>query len=540
MNYELTEALAQLVREKSLNKQLVAETLEAGLLSAAKRKLGPTANIEIKVDMEAGKIGMCVKKKVTTRVHDPVTEISLAEAHKTKKDIKCGDTLSVQLSIEEFGRNAIQAVKQVLVQRVREAERERIYSEYQGRIGEIVRGTVQQVDRTCIIVKLDRTEGILPTKEMMPRDRFRHGDYVRTCVIGVDRSSKGPQVVLSRTHPDFLKGLFASEVPEVADKIVEIRNVAREAGNRTKICVVSNDDKVDAVGACVGVKGSRVQAVVRELGGERIDIVPWSSDAVVFVTRALSPAKVLEARAFKNEKKTEVVVSDDQLSLAIGKGGQNARLAAKLTGWKIDLMSLSQKEKLLAEEKALRVDIESIKGIGPKLADKLIEAGIETAQDVEKHGVKGLVEIQGVGEKTAEKLVILASLAITQARENLMHERAKMAQEAKDAERARTLAEVVEKPEVVAEGEDGSIAQVQSEADLKKDASRDSGDVSDSAQVAESESKAEAEENEDEDEDDNGDDDDEDDDDDDTDSDEDEASALSETDRTSCEKARRR
>jgi len=540
MNYELTEALAQLVREKSLNKQLVAETLEAGLLSAAKRKLGPTANIEIKVDMEAGKIGMCVKKKVTTRVHDPVTEISLAEAHKTKKDIKCGDTLSVQLSIEEFGRNAIQAVKQVLVQRVREAERERIYSEYQGRIGEIVRGTVQQVDRTCIIVKLDRTEGILPTKEMMPRDRFRHGDYVRTCVIGVDRSSKGPQVVLSRTHPDFLKGLFASEVPEVADKIVEIRNVAREAGNRTKICVVSNDDKVDAVGACVGVKGSRVQAVVRELGGERIDIVPWSSDAVVFVTRALSPAKVLEARAFENEKKTEVVVSDDQLSLAIGKGGQNARLAAKLTGWKIDLMSLSQKEKLLAEEKALRVDIESIKGIGPKLADKLIEAGIETAQDVEKHGVKGLVEIQGVGEKTAEKLVILASLAITQARENLMHERAKMAQEAKDAERARTLAEVVEKPEVVAEGEDGSIAQVQSEADLKKDASRDSGDVSDSAQVAESESKAEAEENEDEDEDDNGDDDDEDDDDDDTDSDEDEASALSETDRTSCEKARRR
>jgi len=500
MNYELTEALAQLVREKSLDKQLVAETLEAGLLSAAKKKLGPTANIEVKVDIDEGKIGMAVKKKVSTRVHDPATEISVAEAHKIKKDIKVGEILSVQLSIEEFGRNAIQAVKQVLVQRVREAERDRIYNEFQGRIGEIVRGTVQQVDRTCIIVKLERTEGILPTKETMPRDRFRHGEYVRTCVIGVDRSSKGPQVMLSRTHPDFLKGLFAAEVPEVADHIVEIKNVAREAGNRSKICVISNDEKVDAVGACVGVKGSRVQAVVRELGGERIDIVPWSVDPVVFVTRALSPAKVLEARVFEDEKKTEVVVSDDQLSLAIGKGGQNARLAAKLTGWKIDLMSLSQREKSLAEEKALRVEVESMEGIGPKLAEKLIKAGIETAQDIEKHGVKGLVEIQGVGEKTAEKLVALAADAIIHARENLLRERVKAAQEAKTAEKAESSAQTGAKA-AAGEAEEAASAGAPEEAaerarakaprkgGARGEASQGSGEESDSDEDPEPESE---------------------------------------------------
>jgi len=514
MNYELTEALAQLVREKSLDKQLVADTLEAGLLSAARKKLGPTANIEVKVDIDAGKIGMCVKKKVTTRVHDHATEISLAEAHKVKKDVKCGETLSVQLSIEEFGRNAIQAVKQVLVQRVREAERERIYNDFQRRIGEIIRGTVQQVDRTCIIVKLDKTEGILLIKETMPRDRFRHGEYVRTCVIGVDRSSKGPQVMLSRTHPDFLKGLFASEVPEVADHIVEIKNVAREAGNRSKVCVVSNDAKVDAVGACVGVKGSRVQAVVRELGGERIDIVPWSIDPVVFVTRALSPAKVLEARVLEKEKKTEVVVSDDQLSLAIGKGGQNARLAAKLTGWKIDLMSLSQKEKLLAEEKALRVDVENIESIGPKLADKLIKAGVETAQDIEKHGTKRLLEIQGIGEKTVEKLVTAAGLAIAKARENLMRERARAAQEAKAAEKTASVAKLMAKPEAAGEDEVESAKQVETDDEPEGGVLQDSGEESVSGKTAEAKSEGKVDGEEDEDEDDNDYDDDEHDDDD--------------------------
>ncbi len=437
MNYQLSEALAQLVREKNLDKKLVAETLEAGLVSAARKKHGPDADIQVKVDVEAGKIEMCIRKKVTARVHDPDCEISLADAHKIKKTAKAGETVCVDLPVEEFGRNAIQSVKQMLVQRVREAERERIYNDYQGRIGEIMRGTVQQVDRASVIVKLDRTEGVLPSKESMPRDRFRHGEYVRACVIAVDKSSKGPQVTLSRTHPDFLRGLFAGEVPEIAEGIVEIKNVAREPGNRSKICVVSNDQKVDAVGACVGVKGSRVQAVVRELGGERIDIVPWSADTVVFVTRALSPAKVGDARVFESERRVEVVVSDEQLSLAIGKGGQNARLAAKLTGWKVDLLSLSQREKLLAEEKTLRVDVENVDGIGPKLASKLMQAGIETAQDIEKKGVEGLTEVQGIGEKTAVKILASATEAIAAAKENLQKEKAKAAEKAAQKEREK-------------------------------------------------------------------------------------------------------
>ena len=437
MNYQLSEALAQLVREKSLDKKLVAETLEAGLVSAARKKHGLDADIQVKVDVDAGKIEMCIRKKVTARVHDPDCEISLADAHKIKKTAKAGETVCVDLSVEEFGRNAIQSVKQMLVQRVREAERERIYNDFQGRIGEIVRGTVQQVDRASVIVKLERTEGILPGKESMPRDRFRHGEYVRACVIAVDKSTKGPQVTLSRTHPDFLRGLFAAEVPEIAERIVEIKNVAREPGNRSKICVVSNDDKVDAVGACVGVKGSRVQAVVRELGGERIDIVPWSADTVVFVTRSLSPAKVGDARVFESERRVEVVVSDEQLSLAIGKGGQNARLAAKLTGWKVDLLSLSQKEKLLAEERALRVDVESVSGIGPKLATKLVQAGIETAQDIEKKGLVGLTGVQGIGEKTAVKILASAAEAIAAAKENLQKEKAKAAEKAAEKEREK-------------------------------------------------------------------------------------------------------
>ncbi|MFH0779112.1 MAG: transcription termination factor NusA [Candidatus Eisenbacteria bacterium] len=441
MNYELNEALAQLVREKSLDKQLVGETLELGLLAAARKRYGPAADIEVKVDIDSGKLDMHLNKKVALRVHDPVIEISLAEAHKIKKSAKCGDTVPVKLTIEDFGRNAIQSVKQVLVQKVREAERERVFTEFQGRIGEIVRGTVQQVDRSCVIVKLDRTEGLLPGKETLPRDKFRHGEYVKSCIITVDKSSKGPQVTLSRTHPDFLRGLFALEVPEVAEGIVEIKCVAREPGNRSKICVISSDEKVDAVGACVGVKGSRVQAVVRELGGERIDIVSWSSDPMVFVTRALSPAKVLEARPGDEERKAEVVVSDDQLSLAIGKGGQNARLAAKLCGWKIDLMSLSQREKVLAEERALRVDIESMEGVGPKMVEKLHKAGVETAQDIEKLGAEGLAEIQGIGEKTASKLVSLAQGAIEQAKT--------------DAEARRRAAEAAAKSDALGATEPG-------------------------------------------------------------------------------------
>jgi N utilization substance protein A len=267
---------------------------------------------------------------------------------------------------------------------------------------------VQQVDRGNVIVKLDHSEGFLPAREQIPRSYHRQGEYVRAVVTVVDKSAKGPQVILSRTHPEFLRRLFESEVPEIAEGIVEVKAVAREAGFRSKISVYSTDPRVDAVGSCVGLKGSRVQSIVRELGGERIDIVPWSQDPSVFVSRALSPAKVMDVRVQEADKRMIVVVADDQLSLAIGKGGQNARLAARLTGWKIDLISKSEEKKKQDLARANRIEVEKLE-LGEATTEKLISAGIETVHELVATPLDKLVEIPGIGEKTAEKIMAVAT-----------------------------------------------------------------------------------------------------------------------------------
>lgn len=404
MNYEILDALSQITREKSVDRQLLVETLEAGLASAVRKKHGATADVEVKFSNETGAISVALRKTVVETVEDPATQLTLEEAHTHRAGAQIGDVLVFPLSIAEFGRNAIQTAKQVLIQRVREAERERVYKEYSDKIGTLVRGVVQQVDRGNVIVKLDHSEGFLPAREQIPRSYHRQGDYVRAVVINVDKSAKGPQVILSRTHPEFLKRLFESEVPEIAEGIVEVKAVAREAGFRSKISVYSTDPRVDAVGSCVGLKGSRVQSIVRELGGERIDIVPWSQDPTVFVSRALSPAKVMDVRVHEAEKRMIVVVADDQLSLAIGKGGQNARLAARLTGWKIDLISKSEEKKRQEMERASRVEVEKLE-LGEATTEKLISAGIETVQELVATPLEKLMEIPGVGEKTAEKLL---------------------------------------------------------------------------------------------------------------------------------------
>ena len=405
MNYELMEAMAQIAREKSVDKAILIETLEAGLLSAGRKRFGANANIDVRFDDGSGRILMQLKRTVVEDAEDTGLEIDLSEAKAIDPAARLGQELIQELSLEELGRNAIAAAKQVLVQRVREAERERIYEDYHDRVGEMVRGTVQQVDRGNIYVKLDRSEGILPPREQIARDRYHQGDHIKAYIIAVDKLARGPQIILSRTHPEFLRRLFESEVPEVAEKIIELKGIAREPGSRAKVSVLSHDDKIDAVGACVGIKGSRVQAIVRELGGEKIDIVPFSHDAVVFVTRALSPAKVLEAQVVEAEQKILVTVADDQLSLAIGKGGQNARLAAKLTGWKIDLISKTERERQREYERKARIDIEELESAGPKLREKLIREGIETVQDLLKTPLTELLAIQGVGEKTAERLL---------------------------------------------------------------------------------------------------------------------------------------
>ncbi|HSQ59884.1 MAG TPA: transcription termination factor NusA [Acidobacteriota bacterium] len=436
-NYELIEAMAQIAREKSVDKATVIDTLVAGLLSAGRKRFGLEAKLDVKFDEPTGQILMKLTRTVVEDAEDPGLEIDLSEAQAIDENVQMGQEFTSDLTLEDLGRNAISAAKQVLVQKVREAERERIYEDYHDRVGEMVRGTVQQVDRGNIYVKLERSEAILPPREQIARDRFHQGDHIKAYIIAVDKLARGPQIVLSRTHPEFLRRLFESEVPEVGEKIIEIKGIAREPGSRAKISVVSNDDKIDPVGACVGIKGSRVQAIVRELGGEKIDIVPWSADPVVFVTRALSPAKVIEAQVVEAEQKVWVTVADDQLSLAIGKGGQNARLAARLTGWKIDLISKTERERQRDLERRARIDIEDLEAAGPKLAEKLIREGIETVQDLLKTPLDQLLAIQGIGEKTAEKLLEEAQALAERRAKELEAEAARAEAEAASAAEAQ-------------------------------------------------------------------------------------------------------
>ncbi len=404
MNYEVVEALGQIAREKNVDKKLVIETLEAGLQSAAKKKYGATANFVVEVNEKSGDLAVFQIRKVVEAVLDTAAEISLADARAIDPDVNLGDDMRLERPFAEFGRNAIMAAKQVVVQRVREAEREQVYADFQGRVGDIITGTVQQVDRGNYFVNLGRTEALLPIREQISRERYRQGETLRAVLLDVQKNTKGPQVILSRTHPLFLQKLFEIEVPEIKEKIVEIKAISREPGLRSKIAVVSHEEKVDPVGACVGMKGSRVQAVVRELNGERIDIVPWASDAKVFVGRALAPAKIQSIELNEAEKTMTVTVADDQLSLAIGKKGQNARLAAKLVGWKIDLVCESERKKQ-HEQQEMLVSIEELPGVGDKLAKNLLSEGVETIQDLAKMTLEQLVAIPGIGEKTAEKLL---------------------------------------------------------------------------------------------------------------------------------------
>jgi transcription termination/antitermination protein NusA len=415
MNYDIIEALSQIAREKGVDLQVLKDRVEASLLSAARKKHGQNAQITVRFDEARGGIEMFMTKTVVGTVSDRGLEVTAPQARAYKADASVGDDVIIPLDVEEFGRNAILAAKQVLIQGVREAERERVYTDFADRVGSIVRGVVQQVDRGSIVVKLDTAEAIIPSREVMHRDLFRQREMVRGLVIKVDKEARGPQIILSRTHPDFLLRLFQAEVPEIAERVVEIKAVAREAGHRSKIAVVSHDSRVDAVGACVGIKGSRVQTIVKELGGERIDIVPWASDPVVFVSRALSPARVLSAKVDDANHQVTVMVPDDQLSLAIGKQGQNVRLAAKLTGWKIELHSQSEFEARSAAA-AADLPLRNLDGASEQAVAALAAAGITTASQVERLGLEELSRVNGLPETMAERIYGLALAGLATAR----------------------------------------------------------------------------------------------------------------------------
>jgi N utilization substance protein A len=431
ISFEIIQALKSIARAKDVDEGLIIETLQAGLISAARKKFGPESRITVEIDEDLSKLTVYCCKDVVDIMEDGQIQISIEDAREIDPAAEVGGEIKIEIPLQQFGRNAIQAAKQVVIQRVREAERDRVYREYEKRVGEIVSGGVQQVDRGNIIVNLGRTEAMLPQREQIPREQFRQGSAIRAYIIDVTKSSKGPQVILSRSHRDFLKELFAMEVPEIKDGTVEIKAVAREPGARSKIAVHSNDEKVDAVGACVGMKGSRVQTVVRELNGERIDVVLWSDDPIAFVTRALSPAKVVHAEIDEQDSKVTVVVADDQLSLAIGKGGQNARLAAKLTNLKIDLINESQYAERLEFQKMARFPVKEIPGIGEKMRSKLVAAGYETADDLERVSIQDLTALEGIGEKTARKVIDAAKAKIEDLRQEFIASRA---QEEKEEE----------------------------------------------------------------------------------------------------------
>jgi N utilization substance protein A len=406
---DLSRIIDQVGKDKGIDKKILIEALEQALLAAARKKYGPKQEIEAKYNEEAGEVELFQFKTVVKNVKNPPAEISLEEAKELDADVEVGDSLGTKIDLAEFGRIAAQTAKQVIIQRVKDAERENIFEDFKDRKGEVISGTVQRFERGAIIVNLGRAEAMIPQQELVPRETYKPGDRIRAYVMDVRKTPKGPQIILSRSNPDFVIKLFELEVPEVSEGIVKIVNASREPGSRAKIAVYSQDSDVDPVGACVGMRGSRVQAVVQELRGEKIDIIPWSDDPAGFVCNALAPAEISKVVINEEAKSMEVIVEDDQLSLAIGRRGQNVRLAAKLTEWKIDIRSEAKAglvEPTLDEIAARGMEkVDRIDGVGEKTTQLLNSAGYLTVADVCQATTEQLSQIEGIGPKKAEKLI---------------------------------------------------------------------------------------------------------------------------------------
>ncbi|MCM8776291.1 MAG: transcription termination factor NusA [Candidatus Omnitrophica bacterium] len=408
---ELDRILEEVRKDKDLDKEILIKTLEVALLKAAKNKYGHNSEIEAHFNSELGEVELFQFRNVVKEVKNPKSEISLEESKHLDPDAQIGDSLGIKLNTAEFGRIAAQTAKQVIIQNIREAERENTYQNYKDRKGELVNGIVQRFDRGDIIVNMGKTEAILPSKEQVPREHYRLRDRIKAYILDIKKTTKDPQIVLSRTHTGFIKELFKTEVPEINEGIVTIKAIAREPGIRTKIAVDSTNPDVDPVGACVGTKGARVQNIVQELRGEKIDIVPWSDDPAKFVCNALAPAEILEVILYNDQRAMEIIVPDNQTSLAIGKKGQNVRLAVKLTGWKIDIKSKSEAE---GESKTALEKLMQIPGIGETSAQALLNEGYSSPQDIAKAEVEELTKLPGFGEKKAQ--------AIKEAAEEMLHQ----------------------------------------------------------------------------------------------------------------------
>ncbi|MDP6305057.1 MAG: transcription termination factor NusA [Alphaproteobacteria bacterium] len=402
---DLIQVADAVAREKGIEREEVIEAMEMAIQKAGRSKYGHEFDIRAEVDRDTGEIQLARYIEVVDEVENEATQLTLEEAKKTKSDAQVGEFLVDPLPPMDFGRIAAQTAKQVIVQRVREAERARQYKEYKDRVGEIVNGVVKRVEFGNVIVDLGRGESIIRREELLGRETFRRTDRVRAYIYDVREETRGPQIFLSRAHPQFMAKLFAQEVPEIYDGIIEIKSVARDPGSRAKIAVHSNDSGIDPVGACVGMRGSRVQAVVSELQGEKIDIIPWSPDTATFVVNALAPAEVIKVVIDEDTHRIEMVVPDDQLSLAIGRRGQNVRLASILTGWDIDILTEAEESERRQEEfHALSQIFMDALDVDDVIAHLLVTEGFSTVEEVAFVPEENLVEIEGFDESIIEEL----------------------------------------------------------------------------------------------------------------------------------------
>jgi len=406
---EIKRVIEQVSRDKGIERHVLVKALEEALKSAARKKYGPKIDIEVQYSEESGELEVFQFKEVAETIEDDMLQISVEEGRKLDPDCEIGDSLGTKMDTATFGRIAAQSAKQVIIQKLKDAEKDAVYTSFIDRKGEIINGIVQRIDRGDIIVNLGQTEGALPVREQVPKESYRRGDRIRALILEVLHESRGPQVVLSRTHPAFLVTLFRTEVPEISEGIVTIMGASREPGVRAKIAVASNNSDIDPVGACVGMKGSRVQNVVQELRGEKIDIIPWHVDTAKFVCNALAPAEISRVIIDEDNRSMEVIVPDEFLSIAIGKKGQNVRLASKLTGWHLDVKSESIYNQAMQSGYN---SLMALPGVGISLADALYEKGFYSAEEIGKSAVADLLQIRGIDEDLAASLIEAAQIQV--------------------------------------------------------------------------------------------------------------------------------
>ena len=401
MNGELIVAVEYFQREKGIDREILFEAVEQALLQASKKSVSPARDLRIEIDRKTGVIRALAKLLVVENVVNKHDEVSLADARRRSPNIQLGESIEVEVTPQNFGRIAAQTAKQAMLQRIRQVEKNMVFEEFKGRAGDILSGTVRRFERSDVIIDLGKIEGIMPSRERVPTEEYQPGDRLRAFTLSVDNALQGPEIVLSRSHPDFVRKLFELEVSEIADKTVEIKAIAREAGYRTKIAVISHDEKVDPVGACVGMRGMRVKNIVRELSGEKIDIIRWDPNVRQYITNALAPAKLRNLVIDEAKHSVKIIVDPDQLSLAIGKKGQNARLTAKLTSWNIEIEKEETAE-LGFEAKVARAvqEMAGIPGIERETAELLVKGGFHSLEGLLAADLNDLTDILGA-EKAA-------------------------------------------------------------------------------------------------------------------------------------------